>query len=355
MAHYPCGIIEGFYGRAWSWEARHDAVRFLSEQGFDCYVYAPKSDRQLRRAWRESHDRATFSALLELRAVCRALGIQFGIGFSPWGLQSDYREEDRAALRRKLEHLNQLDCDWLCILFDDMPGAIADLAPRQAQIVADIQVFSTARRFIMCPTYYSFDPQLERLFGPMPADYLETLGRALNPEVGVFWTGALVLSPQFTREDIDTVASRLGRKPVLWDNYPVNDGRKISRFLHLLPVRGRPRALRDWCGGHLANPMNQAWLSRLPLTSLAQSYRAGEHYDADAFWREASDTLMGPALGSLLRRDVQRFQGEGLDQIDAGERARLRAEYASIEHPAAREVCDWLDECYQFDPECLND
>ena len=355
MNDYPCGIIEGFYGRAWPWEARHDAVRFLGEQGFDTYVYAPKSDRQLRRAWREPHDADTFAALSALRASCRAQGIQFGLGFSPWGLQADYRDEDRAALRRKLEHLNQLDCDWLCILFDDMPGAIADLALRQAQIVADIQIFSTARRFIMCPTYYSFDPQLEQFFGSMPAHYLETLGAALNPEVGVFWTGAQVLSPEFTRADIDAVVSRLGRKPVLWDNYPVNDGRKISRFLHLLPVRGRPSALRDWCAGHLANPMNQPWLSRLPLASLAQSYRARDHYDADAFWRDATETLTGPQLGSLLRRDVQLFQNGGLDLIDADERARLCAEYARIEHPAARELCDWLNEFYQFDPECLND
>lgn len=355
MTEFPCGIIEGFYGRPWSWGERSDAVRFLQRQGFDTYVYAPKSDRQLRRGWREPHDDATFESLLKLRAECRALGIRFGIGFSPWGLQSAYDAQDRAALRRKFEQLNRLDCDLLCILFDDMPGAIADLAQRQAAIVADIQQCATARRFIVCPTYYSFDPQLEQLFGPMPADYLETLGAALAPATDVFWTGALVLANGFTRADIDAVAQRLGRRPLLWDNYPVNDGRKISRFLHLLPPPGRPWQLREWCAGHLANPMNQPYLSQLPLASLAQSYRRRGDYDPQVFWRDAPAQLFGPELAALLQRDAARFQQAGLDRIDADERAALRAQYRRVAHPAAREICDWLDERYRFDPECLND
>lgn len=355
VTEFPCGVIEGFYGRAWSWSARREAVRFLSHQGLDTYVYAPKSDRQLRRAWRELHDTSDFDALLALRATCREQGIRFGIGFSPWGLQNAYTASDRAALRRKFEHINQLDCDLLCILFDDMPGAIADLASRQAAIVEDIQAFSNARRFAMCPTYYSFDPQLERLFGPMPHDYLETLGASLQPRVDVFWTGSLVLAPGFSRADIEPVAARIGRKPLLWDNYPVNDGRKISRFLHLLPVRNRPARLRDWCAGHLANPMNQPLLSQLPLASLAHSYRSGDAYDPEHFWRTEIASLVGSELAVLLQRDVARFQHEGLDRLDVRERAALRVDYERVAHPAAREVIDWLEEFYQFDPECLND
>lgn len=355
MTDFPFGVIEGFYGRAWSWEARRDAVGFLHSQGFDTYIYAPKSDRRLRRGWRDRHDAAVFEALRALRVECRARGIRFGIGFSPWGLQAEYGARDRADLRRKLEHLNQLDCDILCILFDDMPGAIADLAQRQAAIVEDIQAHSNARRFLMCPTYYSFDPQLERLFGPMPSDYLETLGAELPAEVGIFWTGSLVLAPGFSREDIAAVAPRIGRKPVLWDNYPVNDGRRISRFLHLLPVRGRPWQLREWCGGHLANPMNQPCLSRAPLASLAHSYRLREAYEPERFWRETLVELMGAELAARLLRDVELFQHGGLDRIDERERALLRADYERIAHPAAREIVDWLNEFYQFDPECLND
>lgn len=355
MADYLFGVIEGFYGRTWPWPARRDMVRFLGEQGFNSYIYAPKLDRQLRRAWRESHGAAHFEALLALRAACRRHALSFGIGFSPWGLQSEYGEPERSALRARFEQLKPLECNVICVLFDDMPGNVADLARRQAQIVADISAFSGAGRVLMCPTYYSFDPQLERLFGTMPPAYLETLGVSLPPEVDILWTGPLVVSPGFSRADIDAVAARIGRRPVLWDNYPVNDGRKISRYLHLLPPRGRPAQLREWCAGHLANPMNQPYLSQLPLAVLARGCRVGDGFDADADWRAAGESLFGPELAALLRRDAQCFQFEGLDVLSAERRHALIDEYRCLSHPAAQEVVEWLGEAYRFDPECLND
>lgn len=290
-----------------------------------------------------------------LRANCRTHAIQFGIGFSPWGLQSAYDPADRQALQKKIRELNRLDSDIFCILFDDMPGAIDDLAQRQCAIVADILTVCNAPRILVCPTYYSFDPVLEQVFGAMPARYLETLGAGLDARAEILWTGALVLAPSFSRADIDAVSSRLGRKPVLWDNYPVNDGRRISRFLHLLPVRERPWQLSEWCGGHLANPMNQAFLSQLPLASLAHNYRLRDAYDPEQFWREQAPVLYGAELAALLQRDVELFQTQGLDQLNTRERELLSADYRRVEHPAALELIDWLHEGYRFDPNCLTD
>ncbi len=351
-ADYLCGVIEGFYGRAWSWSSRRTMVEFLQQRQFNAYIYAPKSDRHLRREWRQPHDAAAFVELHALRVHCREHRIQFGIGFSPWGLQDTYDAGDRAVLAKKIEQLNQLDSDVFCILFDDMPGAIDDLAQRQALIVNDIMALSTARRFVVCPTYYSFDPVLEQVFGTMPPRYLETLGELLSAEVDIFWTGPRVLSPGYTVDDIAAIFSRVGRKPVLWDNYPVNDGKRISRFLHLLPVRDRPAQLRQWCNGHLANPMNQPLLSQLPLASLAQCYR-DEHYDPEQFWRERLEQFVDADLAALLRRDADRFQAQGLDAISEAERQVLIADYRRVAHPAAAEVIDWLQEGYRFDPECL--
>lgn len=330
-------------------------IDFLAAEKFDAYIYAPKADTALRRNWRELHSPQAFAALLDLRAHCRACGVSFGIGFSPWGLQSDYRPEDRAALQRKFAQLNQLDPDWLCILFDDMPGDYAQLAQRQASIVADIAAMSSARRLAMCPTYYSFDPILEQLFGAMPPRYLEDLGALLDPAIDIFWTGSHVLAPGFSKIDIEAVVARIGRKPTLWDNYPVNDGRKSSRFLHLLPVRDRPAQLADWCSAHFANPMNQPRLSQLPLKSLAASYREADAYDAALQWARQLAAFDDVAFARLLERDAPRFQSEGLDAIEPGERLQLVSEYRQQRDPAASEVADWLEELYRFDPACLND
>ncbi len=43
------GLIEGFYGRMWSWDDRMDWCRFLGAQKADFYLYAPKDDEHLRR------------------------------------------------------------------------------------------------------------------------------------------------------------------------------------------------------------------------------------------------------------------------------------------------------------------
>lgn len=353
MSDFLCGIVEGFYGRTWPWPVRRALVEFLGQERLDTYIYAPKADRRLRREWREPHAAEEFEELLALGAHCRAHGVRFGVGFSPWGLQDAYGAADRDALRRKLRALEALQCDVFCILFDDMPGAIADLAERQCEIVSDILAECTAQRVLVCPTYYSFDPLLEKVFGAMPERYLETLGAGLDARVDVFWTGAQVLSTEYTRADIDAVVQRLGRAPVLWDNYPVNDGARISRFLHLLPVRGRPWQLSQWCRGHLANPMNQAWLSQLPLASLAANYHLRDAYDADAFWRTEPARWFGEPLAALLHRDVELFQHAGLDAIEPERRVQLADEYRRIEHPAAAELVDWLGEGYRFDPECL--
>ncbi len=349
------GVIEGFYGRVWPWPQRRAMIDFLATEKFDAYIYAPKADTALRRAWREPHAPFEFDALLALREHCRQRGVAFGIGFSPWGLQEEYDATDRAALRQKFAQLNQLDLDWLCILFDDMPGSFAQLARRQADIVADLMAIATAKHVAMCPTYYSFDPVLEQLFGPMPPRYLEDLGALLDPAVEVFWTGSHVLAPGFTQADIDAIATRIQRKPTLWDNYPVNDGRKSSRFLNLLPVRNRPAQLSQWCAGHFANPMNQPLLSQLPLASLAASYAQGEAYDFARCWQQQLLAVEDRELARLFARDAEFFQGAGLDALDIDSRVRIVADYRRLNNSAAQEVADWLDEQYRFDPNCLND
>ena len=63
-----------------------------------------------------------------------------------------------------------------------MPGDSSSLAQRQAEIVQDVQAWSDANHIIVCPTYYSFDPVLERFFGNRPDDYWEDLGRLLPPQ-----------------------------------------------------------------------------------------------------------------------------------------------------------------------------
>jgi hypothetical protein len=336
------GLIEGFFGRPWSWTDRASAVRFLRPHGYSFYLYAPKADAWLRRRWQEPHPAAEMEALAEFRDVCRAAGVRFGIGLSPFELHLHPGRGWQEALAVKLAQLALLKPDDLAILFDDMRGDVPDLAERQAAIVHYTAERGVAERIFSCPSYYSDDPILDVAFGARPAFYLEQLGRRLDPAIQLFWTGPEVCAREFTPGHLARVAGQLGRKPVLWDNYPVNDGSRMSQHLHLRAFTGRSASIAPLISAHGINPASQPLLSRVPLLTLAESYRDGDSYDYLAAFNRAAREILGEELAARVGKDVLALQDRGLDRL--GERrAALKARYAAFDHPAAREISLWLD------------
>lgn len=363
----PLGIIEGFYGRSWSWGEREAYATFLSQRGYHFYIYAPKSDPYLRKQWQADWHPEPFAALQRLVRTYHRAGLKVGLGLSPFELYRQFNAEARQVLKRKLQRVLQLQPDILCLLFDDMRGDIPELARLQIEIchfVADC-LAQQARplRLIMCPTYYSEDPVLEQVFGAQPAGYLSELGAGLDPAIDCFWTGPKVCSTAYPQAHLQRVAAQLQRKPFLWDNYPVNDGAKISRFLHLRSFEREGAVLREHVSGHAANPMNQPWLSRLPLWSLPLCYAQGAAYEPEAALQQALQELCSPALASALQADLPLLQDQGLDQMATTTKQQLITRYQGFadnpEQPAdrllAQEVADWLLERYAFDPACLTD
>lgn len=347
------GTIEGFFGRSWSWQARSEHVRFLATHGFNSYVYAPKSDALLRKRWQTLHSDADLAQLTTLAAECGSLGIDFGIGLSPYELYRNFDAAHQRLLAAKLQHLNSIGANTLCILFDDMTGDLAGLAERQQAIMDCVQQHSSARRFALCPTYYSSDPLLAKLFGSPPERYLEELGALLPQDIDIFWTGPKVISQEYPRAHLQDIAQKLQRKPLLWDNYPVNDAKRLTSFLHLLPFNRNAAELRELCAGHLANPMNQAALSQLPLHTLASLYQDSTA-TRDALLKEACSSLLPQELAEALLQDAASFQHEGLERFAPERRQALLQRYERLlPAAAALEVMEWLQDAYAFDPACL--
>ena len=336
------GLIEGFFGRPWSWADRREAVRFLRPHGYSFYVYAPKADPWLRRRWQEPHPEAELAELVALREACRAAGVRFGIGLSPFELHLQAEPGWQEKLAAKLAMLAPLKPDDLAILFDDMRGDVPDLAARQAAIVHFAAERRVADRIFCCPSYYSDDPILDVAFGPRPAFYLEQLGRLLDPAIRIFWTGEEVCSREYSPGHLARVAGQLRRKPTLWDNYPVNDGSRMAQHLHLRAFTGRPASIAGQIAGHAINPASQPVLSRIPALTLAESYKQGEAYEYRAAFARAARTVLGEALAERVGRDILSLEDRGLDRL--GERrALLRERYAGYDHPGAREIVAWLD------------
>ncbi len=340
------GLVEGFYGRNWSWDERRAVMRTLAPLGYSFYLYAPKGDALLRRQWREPYPEETAGQLSRFAADCCAAGVRFGIGLSPYEIWSQFDGDARAALTDRLALFADLGVEDVGLLFDDMQGDRPDLAERQADVVAFAADRLRDTRLIVCPSYYSDDPVLDRVFGRRPEAYLETLGRLLAPEVEIFWTGEEVCSREFSPGHLQRVATQLGRKPFLWDNYPVNDGPRMSPHLHLRGFTGRPASIGAHVAAHAINPALQPMLSCIPALTLAMSYTEGDAYEYGAAFYEAATRVAGPEIAAMLQGDLLGLQDAGLGGMTEERKGRLRAKYAVIDHPCAREVVEWLDGGY---------
>lgn len=354
----PLGIIEGFFGRTWSWPARTDMISFLAHSGYDFYLYAPKADPYLRRHWQQPWPDAEWRALCALRDSCRAQGIRFGIGLSPLELYREPWPQSRDALARKLRQLNHLEPDLLGLLFDDMRGDLPELAERQVDLSHLAAEITTADDLVLCPTYYSFDPILEKVFGARPTGYWEQLGQCLDPTIDLFWTGPEVCSRTYPADHLAQVTELLQRPPFLWDNYPVNDSARLSPFLRLDAYPASHSALEGRVAGHAANPMNQAYLSQIPLRTLPAAYRSGDAYQPEQALIEACNACCPATMARHLIADRPLLQERGLNEMTDTERQRLLDHYQPLADqgvPHALELLDWLRGGYEFDPACLTD
>jgi hyaluronoglucosaminidase len=346
------GVIEGFYGEPWSWAARASTTEFLAARGYGFYLYAPKADPFLRRRWQEPHPDAMADAIARFASHCSSLAVRFGVGLSPYDIFLAFDDDARDALARKLKFIDETGAEDLAILFDDMRGNVPDLAERQAQIVEFAAERTNASRIIVCPTYYTDDPVLDRVFGQRPENYLQRLGELLDPAIEIFWTGAEVCSREISTGHLTRVASEMRRAPFLWDNYPVNDGQRVSQYIHVRGFTGRPAAAQRHIAAHGINPALQPTLSCIPALTLIDSYMQADRYDYVAAQRRAAIEVLGEPLGTTLHEDVLVLQDIGLDRL-ADKAQYLRDRYSGSQHPGAREIIAWLDGEYRITDEIV--
>jgi hypothetical protein len=342
----PLGIIEGYFGRAWSWPDRAYVVDQLAPAGYSFFHYAPKADAKLRRRWREPFTEAELAEIAAFAAHCRLRGMRFGVGLTPFEAHEGFDSQARADLRAKLDQLRSLLPDDLVVMFDDMRGDVPDLAMRQGEIVYECLASTVASRCFVVPSYYSDDPILDQVFGERPQHYLRDLGQAVHRSAFIYWTGEEVCSREIRAGHLDRVADLLGRKVALWDNYPVNDGPRKADRLHLRAFTGRSSTLAGSLSHHAVNPLSQPRLGCIPALTLPEVYRLGEAYSYGAAFRSASAKVAGEELAGLLSADLLRLEDAGRSNLDAAAVDRLLERYGAVDHPAAAEVVDWLSGGY---------
>lgn len=342
----PLGVIEGFYGKVWTWPERKAMLAFLARQHFSSYWYAPKADNHLRKSWFENWQKTEFEQLAELSGYAAQQQIRFGIGLSPLGLYSEWRQgAGRDKLLQRLRQIAVLNPQGLALLFDDMQGDLPVLAQTQADIAHFVADNIDVKQLILCPSYYSFDPILEQLFGKMPENYWQDLGQCLDPSIDIFWTGDKVISSEYPIAGLQNITEAFQRKPVIWDNSIVNDGRKTSPFLTVRAMYSA-QELAENVNGIIINPMNAPALSQIPLASLTLSGSA-EHRFHQALLQEA------PELKEAILSSLALFSEKGREHLSVEDIALLNKHFRAQRSPVAQDIISWLEGAYQFDPACL--
>jgi hyaluronoglucosaminidase len=345
------GVIEGFFGPQWSQVSRMSYASFLSKYGGNFYIYAPKQDPFLRKKWRDPWSYEYLFHLRQMRQHFHRYGIQFGIGFSPFGVGKTLSSADKVAINEKVSYLEELNIDILGLFFDDMPIS-ENLAQTQLEIVDLIQS-SFKGKIIFCPSFYSPDPILEKVFGPKPPGYLEEISVGLSSSVMIAWTGPKVISTEISEAHLRETEILLRRKPFIWDNLFANDGPKNCKFLKLKSFQGRSKETVSLTSGYGLNMMNQPNLSKITYLSsfLALS---GKHDPARA-WESARQALCSEAFSLFLDSHMDEFLHSGLDNILPSNKKTYIDELKSFSDEGAKEVIDWLSGNYNVGSECLTD
>lgn len=342
------GVIEGFFGPEWSWKSRHQFCESLQSYGGEFYIYAPKRDPYLRRQWEQDHPTEVWNELKSLSFICHRANVAFGVGLSPFEIYARWDEKTKGLLREKIQKLEELDITYLGLFFDDMNGS-PDLAERQLEIVHDVRR-TTDRTLLFCPTYYSDDPLLDRIFGQRSPDYLRQIG-ALPADIQIFWTGSKVIPTSISAEELKAVAGVLQRKPMIWDNYFSNDGPNQCRFLKLKPLEGRNQDALKSSAGWAFNLMNQPSLSEAVFASSVDVLQNGILPSQSLY--DATHRLAGAAFVSSLKAFGAAFVTQGLDTIDEDRKAHILS--TLNENRFSRDIADWLDGKYLVGDECLTD
>ena len=279
------GVIEGFYGVAWTHQYRLDLMKFMGHARLNTYIYAPKDDEKHRAKWRILYTSEELAKLQEIVDAAIENRVKFVYAISPGldiNLGSKY-ETDLEKLFKKCESVYELGVRNFALLLDDIPTLDAE---GHAKLLNDFQT-----RFV--ETHEGTEDLIaitpEFCEAMLTAKYTDKFAPLLNEKIIMMWTGNSVIPPSIKSNDLANITGKFGRKMFIWWNYPVNDTMTSNLFLG--PCENLGDTLSDSIVGLVSNPMNQGYASMAPLFTISEFLWDMKGYDADASLERAAKLL----------------------------------------------------------------
>lgn len=322
------GIVEGPYGTPWSASARTRMLTWMERHGLNAYVHAPKDDLYQRTLWREPYPQAEQRQFDREIAAARSRGLDWIPNLSPAlpliptpalpGTTPSVPlcfscPGDLDGLLDKLEPFRRAGARTFMVSFDDVIKVFVHPEDVIAYGVGD-EAYGRANADFLNRLYVALRDRRPgaRLLtvgadysGVADTDYLRGLRAHLRPQVEVMWTGTNVPAENFTAADARAYAERIGRRPIVWDNWTNDDssGNAVpvgTARIFLGPYRRRAE-LAGEVRGFFLNPANEADLNVLPLATAADWLRDPAGYARRSSWL-TSVAELAPGGGASARR-----------------------------------------------------
>lgn len=288
------GIVEGFYGQPWSFEARKRMIDFCSDNKLNTYIYGPKDDPYHSTPhWRKPYPPQEAAQLKELIDKAKGEEVDFVWAIHP-GQDIRWNDEDRRNVLSKFENMYQLGVRAFAVFFDDISGEGTN-ANRQAELLNYIDsLFVRPKhediKLIMCPTEYN------RSWSNPAGGYLTTLGIKLHKNIQVMWTGERVVA-DMNRKDLEWINAQIRRPAYVWWNYPVSD--YVRDHLLMGPTYGNEQGIAPLMSGFMSNPMEHAEASKVALYGVADYTWNMEAYNPQQNWQRSLTALLPDAAGAF--------------------------------------------------------
>ena len=274
------GTVEGFYGDPWSHADRIEQLRFYGKMKMNTYIYGPKDDPYHSSPnWRKPYPEKEAAQIKDLVKEAAANKVDFVWAIHP-GLDIKWTDEDRINVLNKFGMMYDLGVRSFAVFFDDISGEGAK-ADKQADLLNFLQKEFIEKKegvspLIMCPTEYN-----RACAG---SDYLDVLGKTLDPAIHVMWTGNSVIH-DITLEGQEWVNKRIQRPSYVWWNFPVSD--YCRDHLLMGPSYGLDPNAAHAMSGFVANPMERAEASKVALYGVADYAWNMKAYNPESDFLEA--------------------------------------------------------------------
>lgn len=216
------GVLEGGYD-VWSYENRLEIIKWLPEQKFNFFIYAPKDDPYFRRQWRKPYPPEILDQFKTYIKICNEYNVIFSFALSPAMSMEYSNPEEFKKLVDKYRQLQALGVSSFGIFFDDvLPYLSTPNDKKTFKNVAEAEVYVTNK---LLTALREKDPGAKLYFVPnqywgwTPTVYMSVIKEKLNHEIEVGWTGKEICSVSITPADAKKFLEVAGRAPAVGDNY----------------------------------------------------------------------------------------------------------------------------------------